>query len=74
MKTLTIKVKSKAAENILLSLEDLHLLKIEKEKPKATEKFKRKIKKQLEEGFREIKLHEEGKIKMKSLDELINEL
>jgi hypothetical protein len=43
-------------------------------KKTSNEKFKKKLKKQLEEGLKMVKLHQEGKIKLKSLDELINEL
>lgn len=37
-------------------------------------KLLRRIKTDLQEGFRLIKLHQEGKIKLKSADELISEL
>ena len=37
-------------------------------------KFQKELKKKLEEGFKLIKLHQAGKIKLKSIDELIREL
>lgn len=40
----------------------------------SREKFKKELKKKLEEGFKQIKLHQAGKIKLKTLDELISEL
>jgi len=40
----------------------------------SAKKFKRELKKTLEEGFKQIKLHQAGKIKLKTLDELISEL
>lgn len=48
--------------------------KTKKKKLTAKEKFKRKLKKDLTEGFRQIKLHQEGKIKLKSARELLDEL
>ena len=34
----------------------------------------KKIKKDLEEAFKEVKLHQEGKIKLKTLAEVLDEL
>lgn len=43
-------------------------------KKPANEKFKKELKKKLADGLKQVKLHQEGKIKLKSLDELIHEL
>ena len=40
----------------------------------SNEKFRKELKKKLQEGFKQIKLHQAGKIKLKTLDELISEL
>jgi hypothetical protein len=74
METLKVTVRSKAAKNLLLDLEELKLLKIEGQKKTGSSKLKRRIKKDLKEGFRQVKLHEQGKVKLKSLDELLDEL
>ena len=72
MRTVTIEIKKKSAEDFLNVLEKQKSIRIIDNSPK--EKLKRRIKRDLEEGFRLIKLHEQGKVKLKSADELINEL
>ena len=72
MKTITIQIKKKSAEDFLHVLEKQNSIRIVDNSTKT--KLKRRIKKDLEEGFRLIKLHEKGKVKLKTLDELINEL
>lgn len=46
---------------------------IEPVEPKLSP-FAKKLKKDLEKGFREIKLHQEGKLKLKTARELLDEL
>ena len=72
MKTITIEIKKKSAEDFLNVLEKQKSIRIIDNSPKT--KFKRRIKKNLEDGLRLVKLHQQGKVKLKSLDELINEL
>ena len=45
-----------------------------KTKNAANEKFKKKIEKQLREGLKQVQLHQEGKIKLKSARQLLDEL
>jgi hypothetical protein len=72
MKTITIEIKKKSAEDFLNVLEKQKSIRIIDNSEKA--KFKRRIKTNLEDGLRLVKLHQQGKVKLKSLDELINEL
>ena len=72
MKTITIEIKKKSAEDFLHVLEKQNSIRIIDNSPNA--KFKRRIKKNIEEGLNLVKLHQAGKVKLKSLDELINEL
>ena len=72
MKTITIEIKKKSAEDFLNVLEKQKSIRIIDNTPKG--KLLRRIKRDLEEGFRLMKLEEQGKIKLKTLDELINEL
>jgi hypothetical protein len=59
-----IKVISKLGGKVKLTGSDPHKL-----SPSA-----KKIKKDLEEAFKEVKLHQEGKIQLKTARELLNEL
>jgi hypothetical protein len=43
-------------------------------KKPANEQFKKALKKKLAEGLKQVKLHQEGKIKLKSARQLLNEL
>lgn len=72
MKTITIEIRKKSAEDFLHVLEKQNSIRIIDNSPTA--KLKRRIKNDLEEGFRLIKLHEQGKVKLKTLNELIDEL
>lgn len=53
---------------------ELKFINDEKGNNEANEKFKKKLEKQLKKGLEQVKLHQEGKIKLKSLEDLINEL
>ena len=45
-------------------------VKVEK---KSNEAFKKKLKKDLQQAFKEVELHQQGKIELKSARELLNE-
>ena len=72
MKTITIEIKKKSAEDFLHVLEKQNSIRIIDNSPNA--KFKRRIKKNIEEGLRLVNLHQQGKIKLKSARQLLNEL
>jgi hypothetical protein len=72
MKTLTIEIRKKSAEDFLHVMEKQKSIRIIDNSPKA--KLKRRIQTNIEEGLRLVKLHQKGKVKLKTLDELINEL
>lgn len=73
--TITIRLRNKKAKNILDTLEDLKLIEIleDDEKIKWTPKKKQQAKDFLS-ALKQAKLADQGKIKLKTLDELINEL
>lgn len=73
MEKVTIEIKKKSARKTLLRLQEKREIKILETIP-AKEKLKKRVKKDLEEGFRLIKLHEAGKVKLKSARQLLNEL
>jgi hypothetical protein len=66
-----VEIKDKKALNFLRDMEDVKLIKVHTN-PK--EKLKNKIKDDLEEGFKQIRLHEQGKVKLKSARQLFSEL
>lgn len=74
--TITIKLRNKKARGLLKELEELKLIEIVEEEviPKQWSKGKKERARGLLEALREAKLAEEGKIQLKSLDDLINEL
>jgi len=73
MVTAEIKLPEKDAEMILKVISKLggkvKLIGTPKLSPAA-----KKMKKDLEQAFKEIKLHQEGKIKLKTLSEVLDEL
>jgi hypothetical protein len=73
--TITIRLRNKKAKNILETLEDLQLIEILQDDTeiKWTPKKKQQAKDFLA-ALKQAKLAEQGKIKLKTLDELINEL
>ena len=66
-----VEIKNKKALNFLRDMEDVKLIKV-LEAPKKS--LKGKIKRDLETGFEMIRLHKEGKIKLKSAHDLLREL
>lgn len=73
--TLTIRLRNKKARNILESLEDLKLIEILEgdEKIKWTPKKKQQAKDFLS-ALKQAKLAEQGKIKLKTAQSLVDEL
>jgi hypothetical protein len=69
---MTIQIRKKSGKNIILDLEKLHVIRVIDDSPK--EKLKKRLAKDLKESLRQVELHRQGKIKLKSLDEVINEL
>jgi hypothetical protein len=59
--------------SILSQLPPVEKRKISQYLAKETKK-ENKIIKDIEEGLKEVKLHKEGKIQLKTLDQLLNEL
>ncbi|HEX8314202.1 MAG TPA: hypothetical protein VF609_04385 [Flavisolibacter sp.] len=73
--TITIRLRDKKAKTILESLEAMNAIEIVKDKiPDHWPAKKKKQAKNLLAAYKQAKLAEEGKIKLKTLDELINEL
>jgi hypothetical protein len=70
-----IKLPDQDAEMILKVVKKLggKIKVLEPEQPKLSP-FARKLKKDLEKGFKEIKLHQEGKLRLKTARELLDEL
>ncbi len=75
------------ADNINISQDKLSLIewitqlqdssiinKLKKFKAENSDDFKQRLKSGLKEGFRDIKLHQEGKVELQTLDEFLNEL
>ncbi|HZY39039.1 MAG TPA: hypothetical protein VFE53_20420 [Mucilaginibacter sp.] len=75
MITAEIKLPEKDAEMILKVISKLggkvKLIKPEEQKLSPAAK---KMKKDLEQAFKEVKLHQEGKIQLKTLSEVLDEL
>lgn len=73
--TLTIRLRNKKAKTILLGLEELKVIEIlhDDSEIKWTPKKKRQAKDFLS-ALKQAKLAEEGKIKLKTAESLINEL
>jgi hypothetical protein len=72
MKTVTVEIRKKSGAAFLNLLEEQKVIRIVDNTPKA--KLLRRIKNDLQEGFRLIKLHEQGKVKLKNGRELLDEL
>jgi len=75
MITAEIKLPEKDAEMILKVISKLggKVKLIDTNQPKMSSAAK-KMKKDLEQAFKEVKLHQEGKIKLKTLSEVLDEL
>lgn len=63
---LTIEIADDKALEVIKLLEEMPDVTVEREKPQLVQEF--------EEALKEVKLAREGKIKLKSLKELLNEL
>lgn len=70
--TITIELINKKAYKILQDLQDVKLIKLvdDHDKKRTVEKFRKKLK----DAFKDIDLHQKGKLQLKSLDELLDEL
>ena len=70
--TITIELINKKAYKILQDLQEAKLIKLVEEpgKKKTIEKFRKKF----IAAFKDIELHEKGKLNLKSLDQLLDEL
>jgi hypothetical protein len=75
MITAEIKLPEKDAEMILKVISGLGgKVKLIDPKPPKLSLAAKKMKKDLEQAFKEVKLHQEGKIKLKTARELLDEL
>lgn len=78
MVTLTVKVdSSKHANELVRILRELNFVQeVKKDKPRLEESNSKKnrLLKKISEGLQEVKKAQEGKIKLKSLDQLLDEL
>ena len=74
--TLTIKIRNRKAKKFLDGMEELKLIEIIYDNviPKNWPLKKKKQAKDFLSAYRQAKLAEKGKIKLKTLDELIDEL
>lgn len=72
--TLTIRLKNKKAKKLIEGLVDLDLISVVAEPEIAWSPKKKKQAKEFLDSYKQAKLAEKGKLKLKSLDELINEL
>ncbi len=74
--TITIKIRNKKARTIIKGLEELKVIEIVEDDiiPKNWPAKKKKQAKDFLAAYKQAKLANEGKIKLKTLDELINEL
>jgi predicted transcriptional regulator len=72
--TLTIELKDKKARRVLKTLEEIKLITIIHESNIKWTPKKKKSAKDFLDAYEQAKLAEKGKIKLKSLDDLINDL
>ncbi len=72
--TLTIKIKDKKAERLLKTLEEIKLISIVRDSNPAWSPKKKKQAKDFLAAFKQAKLAEQGKIKLKTAQSLIDEL
>jgi hypothetical protein len=72
--TLTIEIKDNKARRLLKSLEEVKLISIIYDSNSSLTPKKKKQAKDFLSALKQAKLAEKGKIKLKTLDELINEL
>jgi len=72
--TLTIELKDKKARRVLKSLEEIDLIKVIYESHINWTTKKKKQAKDFLNSYHSAKLHEAGKIKLKTAESLLNEL
>ena len=71
---ITIKIKNEKARKLIQSLEDIQFIQVVNDLLLNLTGKKKKQAKEFLSALRQAKLAEEGKIKLKTLDQLINEL
>ena len=72
MITARIEIPDYKAELVLALLKELGVkIKVVK---KSNDAFKKKLKKDLQQAFKEVELHQQGKIELKSAKEALSEL
>ncbi len=71
---ITIKIKNEKARKLIQSLEDIQFIKVVNDPLLNLTGKKKKQAKEFLSALQQAKLAEEGKIKLKTLDQLINEL
>ena len=71
---ITIKIKNEKARKLIQSLEDIQFIQVVNDPLLNLTGKKKKQAKEFLSALRQAKLAEEGKIKLKTLDQLINEL
>ncbi len=71
---ITIKIKNSKAKKLIQSLEEINFIQIVNDPTLGLTGKKKKQAKDFLSALRQAKLAEQGKIKLKTLDQLINEL
>jgi len=71
---ITIKIKNEKARKLIQSLEDIQFIEVVNDPLLNLTGKKKKQAKEFLSALRQAKLAEEGKIKLKTLDQLLNEL
>jgi hypothetical protein len=71
MEALNVQIVNPKAKALLLNLEEMNLIRI-KLKSKRTERIG--LLEDLKDAAREVRLHKEGKLKLKTAQDLLNEL
>ena len=72
--TLTIELKNKKARKLLQSLEEINLIQVIHESSIKWTPKKKKQAKDFLNAYQQAKLHETGKVKLKTAQSLLNEL
>ncbi len=71
---ITIKIKDKKAKKVIESLEEIKFIQVVRDPLLGLTSKKKKQAKDFLSALKQAKLAEQGKIKLKTLDQLINEL
>ncbi|WP_431199082.1 hypothetical protein ACQ86K_26650 [Mucilaginibacter sp. P19] len=76
MTTLTIEIPEKAGKTLADLVEQLggKVISIKKDKKTKGEKKKKQVLDDLEESVKFVRLHQQGKVEAKTIQELLNEL